>query len=90
MSLTSYILINLQLQIAFDHDDRIIDVVARWPGSTHDSRIIRQSGVYQMFERRIIPEGDHYLLGDSGYPCKKWLLTPYLHPANVSQENFNR
>ena len=30
------------------------------------------------------------LLGDSGYPCSKYLMTPYPSPANNCQENFNR
>lgn len=46
----------------------ITDVVARWPGSTHDSTIYQNSRRYARFER-----GDYmgaYLLGDSGYPLK--------------------
>lgn len=46
----------------------ITDVVARWPGSTHDSTIYQNSRRYQKFET-----GDYrgcYLLGDSGYPLK--------------------
>lgn len=46
----------------------ITDVVARWPGSTHDSTIYQNSRRYARFER-----GEYmgaYLLGDSGYPLK--------------------
>lgn len=46
----------------------ITDVVARWPGSTHDATIYQSSRRYSRFER-----GDYrgnYLLGDSGYPLK--------------------
>ena len=28
------------------------------------------------------------LLGDSGYACKKYLMTPYLHPQNGPQERY--
>lgn len=80
----------MQPQFVFDHHDKVTDVVARWPGSTHDSRVLRESGLYGLMEGRILPAGDHYLLGDSGYPCKRWLLTPYLHPNNEHQEQYNR
>ncbi|WAR15835.1 HARB1-like protein, partial [Mya arenaria] len=32
----------------------------------------------------------YYLLGDSGYPAKRWLLTPYLAPQNATEEGYNR
>ncbi|KAK0147801.1 putative nuclease HARBI1 [Merluccius polli] len=53
-------------------------------GSTHDSRILMESGLRQLFERHHVPVGCH-LLGDSGYPCKTWLLTPYLNPQPGAQ-----
>ena len=44
------------------------NVVARWPGSTHDSLILLNSAVYTNFETGQYPDG--WLLGDSGYSCK--------------------
>ncbi|KAK4321312.1 hypothetical protein Pmani_007888 [Petrolisthes manimaculis] len=37
----------------------------------------------------MLPDGCH-LLGDSEYPSKKWLLTPYLRPRPGPQSNYNR
>ena len=65
------------MQVVFDATYKIIDLEARWPGSVHDSRILKESGLKSMFEIGTVPAGCH-LLGDSGYGRKTWLLTPYL------------
>ncbi|XP_046577279.1 putative nuclease HARBI1 [Haliotis rubra] len=80
---------SINTQIVIDSDDRIIDIVARWPGSTHDSRILTTSGLCRMFEGNQLPVSCH-LLGDSGYPCRRWILTPFLRPLPGSQTNYNR
>lgn len=65
-----------------------INIVARWPGSCHDSRILRQSQVYEQFENDPKPlQG--FILGDSGYPLRDWLLTPVLNPRTNKEENYN-
>lgn len=76
-------------QIIFDASYHIRDIVPRWPGSVHDARILRNSGVYQFMEDNVEQERHQYLLGDSGYPCKRWLLTPFLRPDGEHQLNFN-
>lgn len=73
-----------------DAFDIVTDVVARWPGSTHDSRILEHSGIKEIFEGGHLPNGNYHLLGDSGYACKRWLLTPYLNPLPGSQSAYNR
>ncbi|XP_046345474.2 putative nuclease HARBI1 isoform X1 [Haliotis rufescens] len=80
---------SVNTQIVFDSDDHIIDIVARWPGSTHDSRILTTSGLCRMFEGNRLPVSCH-LLGDSGYPCRRWILTPFLRPLQGPQTNYNR
>ena len=67
----------------------ITNVVARWPGSVHDSTILQESHVKGYFESRgVHPKG--LLLGDSGYPCLNWLLTPYRRPRNDNQVRLNK
>ena len=61
---------SINTQIVFDATFNILDVVAKWPaGSTHDPRILMESGLRQLLERHHVPVVCH-LLGDSGYPCK--------------------
>jgi hypothetical protein len=58
-------------------NDLIRDIVANQPGSTHDSRMLRESSLWDGFEAG---QGRGILLGDSGYlwtvaydtiPCPK-------------------
>ena len=58
--------------------------MARWAGSIHDSTIFHESRLRARFGTREI--GNGYLLGDGGYPCKSYLLTP-LQIQSRSQNN---
>ena len=70
---------SINVQVVFDNNYKFLDIVAQWPGSVHDARILRESGLFALFEAGRVPVGCH-LLGDSGYPSQNWLLTPYLRP----------
>ncbi|XP_064631631.1 putative nuclease HARBI1 [Lineus longissimus] len=72
-----------------DHQGKLINIVSRWPGATHDSHIFKESqiGIYLAENYRGMLEG--FLLGDSGYPCKPFLLTPYLRPITRPETRFN-
>ena len=63
-----------------------LDVVCKWLGSCHDSFILRQSNIYDHFERGKY--GRSVLLGDSGYPLKSWLMTPIASPRNTAEEEY--
>ncbi|XP_048739575.1 putative nuclease HARBI1 [Ostrea edulis] len=69
-----------------DPNFRVTSLCARWPGSCHDSRIWRTSSLCQQFENGI---HDGLLLGDSGYPLTRYLMTPYLTPRTPAEERFN-
>lgn len=50
---------------------------ARWPGSVHDSRVLRRSSLFVSWEDEDWrPFPGAVLLGDSGYPLLRWLMTP--------------
>lgn len=78
---------SINVQTVCDADLRIENVVARWPGSTHDSLIFRNSNLQQRFE------GGHFddflIVGDSGYAVTNYLLTPLQNPSNRAQDLYN-
>lgn len=53
------------------------DVVIRWPGSVHDSRI-DNSRVRILYEEQRVPG---LLLGDAGYACTSYLMMPLANPG---------
>lgn len=78
---------SLNVQTICDHNLLIRDIVARWPGSVHDSTIFQNSACRAKFEAGEIPHG--YLLGDGGYACRPYLLTPLLNPQTPGEQRFN-
>ncbi|XP_061074813.1 putative nuclease HARBI1 [Conger conger] len=74
-------------QVVVDHDGLIVDIVARWPGSTHDSFVWANSAVGQKAGRGMF--GRSIFLGDSGYPLRSYLITPVMNPASPAEEAFN-
>jgi len=69
------------------HSLRIWNAVIRWLGSVHDSRIFTHSQI-----RDALSSGSLHgtLLGDSGYPLCRYLLTPFRRPNDSTQRNFNK
>ena len=69
---------SLKVQLICDADMLIFNCACNFPGSVHDSLILRQSEFFRAFEEN--PPTDGWLLGDSSYMLLPWLLTPYLNP----------
>lgn len=63
------------------------DIVARWPGSTHDATIFDASRLRIRFIQGEMK--DEILLGDNGYSCVKFLMTPLLQTHNRAEELYN-
>jgi len=66
---------------------KIIDIVARWPGSVHDATIFQHSRLHRRLEEGEFDSG--ILLGDSEYPIKKYLFTSLLNPATAAKNLYN-
>lgn len=76
---------SINCQFVCDAHCKFQNIVARWPGSTHDARIFENSSLKNKLEQ--ITSG--YLLGDSGYPCRTYLLTPVLNPKDRAEHLYN-
>ena len=77
---------SINVQAVCDANRCFTNIVARWPGSTHDSRIFDNSVLRDELEAG---KHDGILLGDSGYPLRKYLLVPVSKPATASEHRYN-
>jgi len=77
---------SLNVQLVCDSTSYITDIVCRWPGSVHDSTIFDNSHVHAMFESGQV-EG--CLVGDGGYACRRYMLTPVSNPQTASEVAYN-
>uniref|UniRef100_A0A9J8DJ69 Putative nuclease HARBI1 n=1 Tax=Cyprinus carpio carpio TaxID=630221 RepID=A0A9J8DJ69_CYPCA len=76
---------SINVQIICDANLTLRNVVARWPGSTHDSFILAHSSVGNRLRAGAVRDG--WLLGDSGYPLR--LLTPFSNLQSAKEVRFN-
>ena len=76
----------MNVQLMCNAECKIITCVVKWPGSTRDSRISNEGEIFKEFK-----EGRHkgIILGDSGYPVKRWLMIPVLAPKNRAEERYS-
>lgn len=78
---------SLNVQAACDSHLKFRDVVARWPGATHDSTIFNHSFLKTKFDEAAL--GNSLILGDSGYPVSNYVITPLLNPITPAEIAFN-
>ncbi|CAH2088923.1 unnamed protein product [Euphydryas editha] len=65
----------------------LVNVVARWTGSSHDTTVINNSVLKMQCEEGLF--GKRWLIGDSAYPCTSYLLTPLINPTSLPEHRYN-
>lgn len=61
------------------------DVLVGWPGSVHDSRILRNSSLFATVAAKF--PGDTHLIGDGGYPLKRLVYTSvYIKTVQINYD----
>jgi len=77
---------SINVQLVCEPTGYISDVVARWAGSTHDSTIFDNSKLRAMLETQQI---NGCLVGDGGYACRRYMLTPLNNPITAAERAYN-
>uniref|UniRef100_A0A8C3TDU6 DDE Tnp4 domain-containing protein n=1 Tax=Chelydra serpentina TaxID=8475 RepID=A0A8C3TDU6_CHESE len=90
---------SIVLQALVDHKGCFTNMNVGWLGKVHDTRIFRNSGLFQLLQQgtffpdQKITVGDVempiVILGDPAYPLMPWLIKPYTGSLDSSQDLFN-
>ena len=78
---------SINVQATCNSNEEFTSVDASWPGSVHDSRIWKNSDVYNVMQWN---RASAVLLGDSGYGIAPWLMTPFRVADTPEQRSYNR
>ncbi|KAI8117935.1 Protein ANTAGONIST OF LIKE HETEROCHROMATIN PROTEIN 1 [Lucilia cuprina] len=82
----------LKIQAVCDHKLSIRQVTIGYPGSVHDAKIFSNCPIAKHPERYL--SHGQWLAGDSAYPIKQYLLTPFRRNSTAhtreARENFNK
>lgn len=76
------------MQAVCDYRKKFLDVFTGVPGKVHDSRTFKLSFLKQDIEQ-ICENGSFHLLGDSAYPIREFLMTPYKDYGNLTLSHIN-
>lgn len=79
---------SIVLQCVCREDMRFTHCFAGWPGSCHDSRVLKNTDLFQNAQH--LCQGGH-LIGDGGFPLKEWLMTPFRDNGHLTdrQKHYN-
>jgi len=77
---------SLNVQGICDAKLRFLNIVTKYPGSTHDAFIWRECAVCSY----MATNDNGWLLGDSGYPLSPFLMTPVINATTAADQAYNK
>lgn len=78
---------SVNVQTISDANLKILDVVARWPGSTHDQTIFDNSNIRQRLLNNEFRNS--LIVADSGYTNTMHIITPLLEANTEAGQLYN-
>ncbi|KAF0713126.1 putative nuclease HARBI1, partial [Aphis craccivora] len=81
---------SINVQLVCDSKMKILNICSLFPGSVNDAYIWNNCQLEPTLRRIFNHEPGFYLLGDSGYPLRAWLMTPLNHyEPNTAEARYN-
>ena len=77
---------SINVMAVCDADLRFTSLITGWAGSVNNSRIFSSSNLHDLLESGVYKG---CLLGDSGYACHPYLMTPCVNPATEKERRYN-
>jgi len=74
---------SINVQAVCDHELNFTNLIAKWYGSAHDMRVLDNSTLSAELEMEKVPG---ILLGDAGYSCLPYLMTPLSSPTTQAEK----
>ena len=63
---------------------KFTNIFTGWPGCVHDARVLRNFVLCTEAEAGHLVLRDHYILADSAYPLRNWLITPFKNLGHLT------
>ena len=79
---------SINVQATCDAFDKFTSVDISWPGSVHDSRILKNSELYRLMQTNV-NVSNAVILGDQGYGITPWLMTKHKNAATDLDKIFD-
>lgn len=77
---------SFNVQATCDEDFKFTSIDVGWPGSVHDSRILKNSTIF----RHLSQNSNGCLLADAGYGITPFIITPFGNPISEEEKCFNK